>query len=81
MALRRVEILDRQGELFEVVDALGSAGRLTHLLHGRQEQADEDGNDGDHDEQFDEREGTAARPPRRALGGMAEKRIMRTSVD
>ncbi len=33
------------------------AGRLADLLHGRKQQADEDGDDGDDDEEFDQREG------------------------
>src|SRR5262249_22531506 len=41
--------------LLEVVGAGGACGGLTHLLDGRQQQADEDGDDGDDDEQLDQR--------------------------
>src|SRR5262249_35601775 len=47
----------RQGELFEVVGTLGPARRLADLLDGGQEQADQDGDDGDHDQQFDQGKG------------------------
>ena len=46
-----------QADLLEIVGALRAAGGLAHVLHGRQEQADQDGDDGDHHQQFDEREG------------------------
>jgi hypothetical protein len=51
-----VVVVAGEGELFEVVLALHAVGRLAHLLHGGQQQPDEDGNNGDHDQQFDERE-------------------------
>src|SRR4029077_19772981 len=35
-------------------------GRLAHLLHGRKEQADQDGDDGDHHQQLHHREGRPA---------------------
>jgi hypothetical protein len=44
------------GQLMQVIPALRAAGRLAGVLHGRQEQSDEDRDDGDHDQQFDERE-------------------------
>src|SRR5262249_11055576 len=50
-----------QGELLEVVDALGAAGRLARRLHRGQEQADQDRDDRDDDEEFDEREATPIR--------------------
>src|SRR5262249_33142357 len=43
-----VVVVAGQTDLLEVVLALGTVGGLTHLLHGRQQQADEHGNDGDH---------------------------------
>ena len=43
-------VVEGEAQLLEVVFALGPAGRLTDLLHGRQEQADQDGDNGDHDE-------------------------------
>src|SRR5262249_43827392 len=42
--------------LFEVVLALGAGGGLAHLLHRGQQQADEDGDDGDHHQQLNQRE-------------------------
>jgi hypothetical protein len=46
----------RQGQLLHVVPALRPAGRFTGCLHGRQQQRHQDRNDGDHHEQFDQRE-------------------------
>ena len=48
--------LKRQGHLLEIVAAGHPPRRLTRRLHGRQEQADEGGDDRDHHEQFDEGE-------------------------
>jgi hypothetical protein len=45
-----------QSELFKIVRALGPTRRLTHLLDCRQEQPDQNGNDGDHNKQFNESE-------------------------
>jgi len=49
-----------QAELFEVILALRHVSRLAHLLDGRQEQANEDGDDGNHHQELDQRE---ADPP------------------
>src|SRR5205823_1066423 len=48
-----------QGEanLLEVVLALNASGGLAHFLHGGHQQADQDGDDGNHDEQLDQRKG------------------------
>jgi hypothetical protein len=48
-----------QADLPQVVLALGALGGGADLLDGGQEQADQDGDDGDHDEQFHQREGGA----------------------
>jgi hypothetical protein len=48
-----------QRDLLEVVHALGPAGRLADFLHRGQQQADEDGDDGDHHQQLDQREGAS----------------------
>jgi len=56
-----VVVLKGEADLLEVVGALHSGGGFTHLLDGGEQQADQDGDDGDHDEQFDQREG--ALPP------------------
>jgi hypothetical protein len=52
-----------EGQLFQVVGAACSSGRLPCRLHGRQEQAHERANDGDHDQQFHERKRTATPSP------------------
>jgi hypothetical protein len=46
----------RQPELLEVVGTAHPRRGLAHLLHGREQQADEDRDEGDHHQQFDERE-------------------------
>src|SRR5262249_21718870 len=48
-----------KADLLQVVLTLHSGGGLADLLHGGQQQADEDGDDGDHHQQLDQREGTA----------------------
>ena len=54
-----VERVDGDADLLEVVAALQAGAGLADLLHGRQEESDEDGDDGDHHQKFDEREGIA----------------------
>jgi hypothetical protein len=54
-----VVVLGGQGDLFEVVRALHPIRGLANLLHGREQQADQDRDDGDHDQQLDECEGPA----------------------
>jgi hypothetical protein len=49
--------VQRQADLFEVVFADRPVGSLTHLLNGRQEQADEHGDDGHDDQKLNERKG------------------------
>src|SRR5262249_14120262 len=49
-----------QADLLQVVLTFGAAGGLPHLLDGRQQQADQDGDDGNDDEQLDERKGSAS---------------------
>src|SRR5262245_56775567 len=51
-----MEVVKRQADLFEIVLALHSGGRLADLLDRRQQKPDQDGNDCDHDEEFDQRE-------------------------
>jgi hypothetical protein len=46
-----------QTDLLEVVFALGTVGRLSHLLHRRKKQTDQDSDDGDNNEQLNQREG------------------------
>src|SRR5262249_10205602 len=54
-----VVVVQRQGELLEVVGALHPRRRLADLLEGGEQQADEDSDDGDHYQQLDQREGGA----------------------
>ena len=55
-AVGTLVVVDGQADLPQVVHALGAGGGLAHLLDGGQEQADEDGDDGDHHQQLDQRE-------------------------
>jgi hypothetical protein len=48
-----------EAQLPEVVLAFHAVGGLAYFLHGGDQQADEDGDDGDHHQQLDQRE----RPP------------------
>jgi hypothetical protein len=49
-------VVQGEPQLFEVIGTLDSRPGGTHLLHRRQEQADQDRDDGDHYQQFDQRE-------------------------
>jgi hypothetical protein len=44
----------RQADLLQVVDALGSPGRLARRLDRGQQQGDQDGDDRDHHQEFDQ---------------------------
>jgi hypothetical protein len=44
-----------QAELLEVVFALAAAGRFACLLHGREQERDQDGDDGNDDQKFNQR--------------------------
>ncbi len=50
-------IVLRQYELLHVIGTLYPGGGFTHLLHGGQEESDQDGNDGDHYQKLDQCEG------------------------
>src|SRR5262245_24440913 len=54
-------VLHRQADLLQVVLTLGPVSGFTDLVHGRQEQADDDRDDGNHHQELDQREG-ATRP-------------------
>ncbi len=43
-----------QPDLLEVIGAFAPRGRFANLLHGRQQQADQDGDNGDDDQQLDQ---------------------------
>jgi hypothetical protein len=60
----------RQPDLLEVVGALHLVGRLADLLDGRQEQADQHGDDGDDDQQLDQGVGGADRLRSVQCGGV-----------
>src|SRR5262249_7865212 len=49
-----VVVVQGDAHLFEVVGALGAVGGVADLLHGRQEQRDQDADDGDHHQQLDQ---------------------------
>ena len=51
-----VVVVCRQGDLLEVVQALGTVGGLADFLHRGEEQADQDGNDRNHHQQFNQGE-------------------------
>ena len=53
-------VVKGDAELLQVVLALGAGGGLADLLHGRQEQADQDGDDRNDYQQFDQRERATA---------------------
>jgi hypothetical protein len=57
-----------QADLFQVVGALGTTGRLARRLHGREQQGDQYGDDGDHHQQLDQREATMVPPPKMSHG-------------
>ncbi len=59
-----VVVVQGQANLLEIVDALRACSGLADFLNGRQEQADEDGNDGDDHQQLDQRKADMRRPPR-----------------
>src|SRR5262249_29826731 len=56
------EVVDGQPHLLDVVAARQARGRLAHLLHRREKQTNQDGDDGNYHQQFDEGEAT---PPGR----------------
>ena len=51
-----VIIMQGQTELFEVISALYPAGRFSGLLHRRQQQSNQRGNDRNDDQKLDQRE-------------------------
>src|ERR1700723_3670192 len=54
-------IVQRQSNLFEIVAALRAASRLARGLDRRHQNRYQDGDDGNHDKQFDQRKRLAAR--------------------
>ena len=60
-------------ELLEVIDAVNSAGGFLCAAEDRQQHASQDGDDRDHDEKFDQREG-------QRLGGLARLSLVPARV-
>ena len=48
--------MESKTDLLEIVLTLRFASGFPRRLHGRQQQCNENGNDGDHDKQFNQRE-------------------------
>jgi len=51
-----LEAVHCDANLLEIVHALRAIGRFARFLHGGHQERNENGNDRDHDQQFDERE-------------------------
>jgi hypothetical protein len=49
-----VEVVESQTELLQIIFAARTAGRFPRLLHGGQQQRDQDGDNGDHNQQLDQ---------------------------
>src|SRR6202022_1004982 len=56
---RGVIIVEGKPDLLQVVLTFDASGGLANLLNSGQQQPDEDGDDGDHDQQFNQCEGGA----------------------
>ncbi len=72
--------MDGDGELLQVVDRLRACGRSANLLDGRQQQTNQDGDDGDHDQQFDERERSTAVRKATMHGPTPRKKVVATET-
>ena len=55
-----LDVVARQADLLQLVDALDSPGRLARGLDRRQQQGSQDANDGNHHEQLHQRKGAEA---------------------
>jgi hypothetical protein len=55
-AVRTFVVVQCEGLLLQVVRTLRAGRGFPHLLHGGQQQTNQDGNDGNHDQQLDQRE-------------------------
>lgn len=78
--VRRLVVVQRETDLLEMILALRAACSFARLLHGRQEQGDQDGNNSNHHQKFDEREATGAArsEPRERHEGISGKSILAT---
>src|SRR5205807_129756 len=76
-----VEAVHGQAHLLEVVGALDACGRLAHLLHRRQEQADQHGDDGNDNKQLDQRKAGPPSPQSAYGHGLiSPKRVRRSAT-
>ena len=50
------KLWDATDQLLQIVGALRPTGRFAACLHGRQQERDQDADDGDHHQEFDQRE-------------------------
>jgi len=73
----------RLGEVLHGAERLGGLGALHHLPQGWEQQPDQEGDDADHDEELDEREGARGAPGRAASRGpeVAEGGLHRVRPD
>src|SRR5262249_44828671 len=71
---RAAVIMNGQTQLLDVVGALRTCRRLTHLLHGGHQKADQDGDNGDDHQQLDQGEGTSLRKTVRRHGTTSKRR-------
>src|SRR5262245_45421849 len=58
VAQRGLVVVEGEAELLEVVGATHARRRLADLLNSGEKQADQDRDDGDHDQELDQGEGT-----------------------
>src|SRR5690606_36146721 len=68
-----VIVVHRDAQLLEIVSALRSAGRLTGLLHRREQKGDQHRDNRDHDQQFNQRKATTEGTKHRASPQQNEK--------
>src|SRR5262249_48628644 len=68
-------VVDGEADLLDVVGALHASRRLADFLNGGGQEAEENGNDGNHDQQFDEREAGTGEPTasQRSHGNLQNK--------
>ena len=60
----RLVIMESQTNIFHIVGAAHTVGCLAHLLYGWHQQTHQHSNDGNHHQQFDQREGLPPHPHR-----------------
>jgi len=74
-----VIVVKGHAELLQLATALHASGGLADLLNGGQEQADQDGDDGDHHQQLDQ--GEAGEPASQEEDGHDVSRMWRERID